>query len=139
MAPAAAGEAYSGLITTTATTNWKLLALPWLLDEETTFSPETLIGMPFSLPSKVPSVCFDAKHNFTKFPSFGNCLREIMLIMQQLQTDDRLHEQLFAWLHLMPIILLRVPTQSLGSSDSEEMHSPLGRPMGNTIQRCCQE
>jgi hypothetical protein len=103
------GEAYSGLITTTATTNWKSLALPWLLDEETTFSPETLIGMPFSLPSKVPSVCFDAKHDFTKFPSFGNCLREIMLVMQQLQTDDRLHEQLFAWLHLMPIILLRVP------------------------------
>ncbi len=29
--------------------------------------------------------------------------------MQQLQTDSHLHKQLFAWLHLMPIILLHVP------------------------------
>ena len=103
------GEAYSGLIMTAATTNWKSLALPWLLDEETSFVPEALIGMPFSLPSKVPSECFDAKHDFKKFPSFGNCLREIALVMQQLQADDRLCEQLVAWLHLMPIILLRAP------------------------------
>lgn len=102
-------DGYSGLITTSATTNWKSLAFPWLLDDDTSFSPAALIGMPFSLPSKVPSECFRANHEFKKYPSFGNCIREITLAMQQLNEGDRLHQQLFAWLHLMPIILLRAP------------------------------
>lgn len=107
--PSEDSDTYSGLIMTAATTNWKSLALPWLLDEETTFVPEDLIGRPLSLPSKVPPECFDAKHDFKKFPTFGNCLREIALVTRQLHENDRLREQLVAWMQLMPIILLRAP------------------------------
>lgn len=102
-------ERYASLIPTAATTNWKSLALPWLASDNTSFSPKALIGMPLSLPSKVPSDCFRPNAEFHKYPSFGNCIREIILIMQQLKPEDHLYQQLFAWLHSTPMLLLRAP------------------------------
>lgn len=104
-----AGEGYSGLVITLATTNWNSLALPWIVSDDTCFRPTELLGMPFSMPTKVPSDFFAANHEFKKHPSFGNCIREVALILKQLKTDDRLYEQLFAWLHLLPFLLLRAP------------------------------
>lgn len=100
-------ESYSGLAFTEATVNWDSLALPWLLSADSSFCPTALIGQPFSLPSKVPYECFSANQEFTAHPSFGNCFREVALIMQQVQADSKLYQLLFAWIHLLPVILLR--------------------------------
>ena len=103
------GEGYSGVIETSATTNWKSLALPWLLDANNDFSPKALAGLPFKLPTKVPADCFHANNEFKSHPSFGNCVREVLLLLQQLKKEDILYQQLFAWAHLLPILLLRAP------------------------------
>ena len=99
-------ESYSGLVFTEATVNWDSLALPWLLNSDSNFCPTDLIGLPFPLPSKVPYDCFSANQEFTAHPSFSNCFREVALIMQQLQAETKLHQLLFAWINLLPIILL---------------------------------
>ena len=98
---------YSGLVFTEATLNWDSSAFPWLLSSDSGFDPLELIGRSFPLPSTVPYDCFKANQEFPAHPSFGNCVREIGLIMQQLPAECRLYQLLFVWIHLLPILLLR--------------------------------
>lgn len=100
-------DSYSGLVFTPATANWDSLAFTWLLKQDSNFDPLELIGRSFSLPSNIPDECFDANHEFPAHPSFCSCFREIALVLQQLQPHTRLYQLLFAWAHLLPILLLR--------------------------------
>jgi hypothetical protein len=95
------------LVFTAATVNWDSLALPWLLQQDSSFDPTALIGRSWPLPSKVPYECFSANQEFPAHPSFGNCFRELALLIQQIPTENRLYQLLFAWIHLLPILLLR--------------------------------
>lgn len=103
------GDSYSGVVFTEATVNWDSIAFPWLLHPDSGFDPTALLGLPFQLPSTVPNECFSANQEFTAHPSFCNCVKEIALVMQQLKPTCRLHQLLCAWIHLLPILLLRAP------------------------------
>ena len=102
-------DACSGIVFTPATTNWDSLACFWLAKHDSSFDPYELIGSSVPLPSTVPEECFNANHDFPAHPSFCNCVREVALVLQQLDPQSRLYQQLFAWIHLLPIILLRAP------------------------------
>lgn len=96
-----------GLIFTEATSNWDSVAFPWLLKQDTSFDPRLLAGRPFPFPSKVLDDCLLSNQDFTAHPSAANCAKETCLIVKQLSQDSRLHQLLVAWIHLLPIILLR--------------------------------
>lgn len=110
------GDVLSQLVITDATSNWCSRALPWLLGSECCFDPTALCGLPFSVPPSVPSECFKPNQEFPAHPSFGNCLREIMLVASQLDKDSIMYGRVFAWMHLLPILLLRAHTSSCQKS-----------------------
>jgi hypothetical protein len=121
---------YSGLVFTDATANWDTGALQWLLQSDTLLCPTMFAGLPNTLPSKVPYDCFSPNQDFPAHPSFGNCLKEVGLLILQVKEEDMMHERLFAWIHLLPIILLRAP----GSNTPKEMSRAISKRCTQFLQ-----
>ena len=112
-------EDYSGLVFSDATKSWDSKAIPWILQENCPFTPAKLVSRPFFFPSVMPHDCFNVTPEFPAHPSFGNCFREVGLILQQIAVESTLYQQLFAWIQTLPIILLRAPKACKGSALSK--------------------
>jgi hypothetical protein len=114
---------YTGLVLTEATSIWREGAIEWIIQRDVVLCPTLFSGIPTTLPSTIPHDCFNPNQDYPAHPSFGNCFLQVALLIQQVKEGDFLYEQLFAWLHLMPILLLRAP----GATNAKALSSTISK------------